>query len=179
MGRLRPQSRRVAMAGSALAQDVDAVRRFNRFYTRQIGVLQEKLLHSRYSLTEGRVLYEIAYHGETGTPRATPPTAVDLAKALDIDGGYLSRILQRFARRRLITRTTSSADARQAHLALTERGRAALTPLQQLARNEVAGMLRPLSPTERRRIVEAMDRIQGWLGRPAARAAGTPAASAR
>ena len=133
------------MAASALAQDVDAVRRFNRFYTRQIGVLQEKLLHSPFSLTEGRVLYEIGYHSDTGMPRATAPTAIELAKALDIDGGYLSRILKHFARRRLITRTTSDADARQAHLALTARGQAALAPLQQLARDEVAVMLRPLS----------------------------------
>ena len=73
------------MAASALAQHVDAVRQFNRFYTRQIGVLQEKLLHSAFSLTEGRVLYEIGYHGDTGTPRDTKPTAVDLAKALDIE----------------------------------------------------------------------------------------------
>ena len=155
------------MAASALAQDVDSVRRFNRFYTRQIGVLQEKLLHSAFSLTEGRVLYEIRYHGETGTPRATAPTAVDVAKALDIDAGYLSRILQRFARRRLITRTTSDADARQAHLALTDRGQAALVPLQQLARDEVAVMLRHLSPAARCRVVDAMRLIQQSFGRPA------------
>ena len=154
------------MAVSALAQHVDAVRRFNRFYTRQIGVLQEKLLHSAFSLTEGRVLYEIGYHGDTGTPRATAPTAVDLATALDIDGGYLSRILQRFAKRRLISRTTSDTDARQAHLALTARGQAALVPLQQLARDEVAVMLRSLSPAGRRRVVDAMRLIQTSLGKP-------------
>ena len=153
------------MAASALAQDVDTVRRFNRFYTRQIGVLQEKLLHSQFSLTEGRVLFEIEYHGDTGTPRATPPTAADLAKALDVDGGYLSRILQRFSRRRLITRTTSEADARQAHLALTPRGQAALAPLQQLARDEVAVMLGHLSPIERERVVDAMRQIRRSLGR--------------
>jgi len=153
------------VAGSAHAEDVDAVRRFNRFYTRQIGVLQEKLLHSRFSLTEGRVLYEIGYQGDTGMSRATGPTAVDVARALDIDGGYLSRILQRFAKRRLITRTTSDADARQAHLALTERGHAALAPLQQLARDEVAVLLRPLSPAERGRVVDAMHLIETSLAR--------------
>ena len=137
------------MAASALAQDVDTVRRFNRFYTRQIGVLQEKLLHSPFSLTEGRVLYEIGYHGETGTPRAAAPTAADVAKVLDLDVGYLSRILQRFARRRLITRTTSDTDARQAHLTLTDRGHAVLAPLQQLARDEVTVMLRHLSSAEK------------------------------
>src|SRR5262245_64634086 len=154
------------VAASPLAQDVDAVRRFNRFYTRQIGVLQEKLLLSPFSLTEGRVLYEIGYHGDTGIPRATAPTAVGLARALGIDGGYLSRILQRFARRRLITRTTSNADARQVHLALTERGRVALAPLQQLARDEVAVMLRQLSPMERGRVVDAMHLIQTSLAKP-------------
>src|SRR3954468_6270923 len=118
------------MPASALARDVDTVRRFNRFYTRQIGVLQEKLLHSPFSLTEGRVLFEIGYHGDTGIRRAATPTAVEIARVLDLDGGYLSRILQRFVRRRLVTRTTSDADARQAHLALTARGEAALGPLQ-------------------------------------------------
>ena len=155
-------------AAAVLAQgedeDVDTVRRFNRFYTRQIGVLQEKLLHSPFSLTEGRVLYEIGYHGDTGAPRAAAPTAVDVAKVLGLDGGYLSRILQRFARRRLITRTTSNADARQAYLALTARGQAALAPLQQLARDEVAVMLRRLSPIERGRVVDAMQLIQRSLG---------------
>ena len=165
------------MAASALAQDVDAIRRFNRFYTRRIGVLQEKLLRSPFSLTEGRVLYEIGYHGDTGTPRRTAPTAVDLAKALGLDGGYLSRILQRFAKRRLITRTTSAADARQAHLALTERGHAALAPLQQLARDEVAVMLRTLSPAERARVVDAMHLIQRSLAKPGDDAATEPTAT--
>jgi len=154
------------VAASGLAEHVDAVRRFNRFYTRLIGVLQEKFLHSAFSLTEGRVLYEIGYYGDTGKPRDTEPTAVDLVKALDIDGGYLSRILLRFAKRRLITRTTSDADARQAHLALTARGRTALVPLQQQARDEVAIMLRHLSPTERRRVVDAMRLIHTSLGKP-------------
>ena len=166
------------MAASARAQDVDTIRRFNRFYTRQIGVLQEKLLHSPFSLTEGRVLYEIGYHGDTGTPRATTPTAADLAKVLDLDVGYLSRILQRFARRRLITRTTSEADARQAHLALTARGQAALAPLQRLARAEVAVMLRHLSPAERGRVVDAMRLIQRSLGGPGGGAIAESAAGA-
>ena len=146
-------------------EDVDTVRRFNRFYTRQIGVLQEKLLHSPFSLTEGRVLYEIGYHGDTGVRREAAPTAADLGKILDLDGGYLSRILQRFLRRRLIRRTASDADARQAHLALTTRGEAALAPLQQLARNEVAVMLRGLSPAGRARVLDAMRLIQQSFAR--------------
>jgi DNA-binding MarR family transcriptional regulator/ribosomal protein S18 acetylase RimI-like enzyme len=165
------------VAASALAQDVDLVRRFNRFYTRQIGVLQEKLLHSPFSLTEGRVLYEIGYHGDTGTRRAAAPTAADLARVLDLDVGYLSRILQRFARRRLITRTTSAADARQTHLALTGRGRAALAPLQQLARDEVSVMLRRLPPDERTKVVDAMRLIQRSLAESSEAAAGDAAAA--
>jgi DNA-binding MarR family transcriptional regulator/ribosomal protein S18 acetylase RimI-like enzyme len=155
------------VAASAIPEDVDAVRRFNRFYTRQIGVLQEKLLHSAFSLTEGRVLYEVGYHGDTGAPRGTAPTAVDIAKALDIDVGYLSRILQRFVRRRLIARRRSDADRRQAHLALTARGHDALRPLQQLARDEVSVMLGTISPADRGRVVDAMRLIQTSLGKPA------------
>ncbi len=151
------------MAASVLARDVDAVRRFNRFYTRQIGVLQEKLLHSRFSLTEGRVLYEIGFDGETGRPRAMPVTAADIGKALGLDAGYLSRILQRFVARRLVRRTASDADARQSHLALTAAGRSALVPLQQLARDEVAAMLRPLSAGDRRRVIDAMRLIHDSL----------------
>ncbi len=154
------------MGASALVQDVDTVRRFNRFYTRRIGILQEKLLRSPFSLTEGRVLYEIGYHGDTGAPRTSSPTAADLVKALALDGGYLSRILQRFARRGLIRRTTSDADARQAHLTLTPRGRAALAPLQELARDEIAVMLGHLSSAERGRVVDAMCVIQQSLGGP-------------
>ncbi len=167
------------MTATAIAQDVDTVRRFNRFYTRQIGVLHEKLLQSPFSLTEGRVLYEIGFLGDTGTPRATTPTAADLAETLNLDGGYLSRILQRFARRRLITRTTSNTDARQAHLALTARGQAALAPLQQLARDEVAVMLRHLSSAERARVVDAMGVIQRTLGGLGDRAIGESATAAQ
>lgn len=155
------------MAVSDLARHVDAVRRFNRVYTRQIGLLQEKLLDTSFSLTEGRVLYEIAYHGETGARRTVAPAAADLAKTLDLDEGYLSRILQRFARRRLITRKTSASDGRQAHLALTAGGRAALVRLQQLAREDVAGMLKRLPAARREELVAAMRLIQRSLGQRA------------
>ena len=156
------------MTASSLDQDVDAVRRFNRVYTRQIGLLQETLLDSAFSLTEGRVLYEIAHHGDTGARRAMAPTAADLAKALDLDGGYLSRILQRFARRRLITRRKSASDGRQTHLALTAAGRAALVRLQQLAREDVAGMLTRLPAATRGGVVNAMRLIQRSLDEYAA-----------
>jgi DNA-binding MarR family transcriptional regulator/ribosomal protein S18 acetylase RimI-like enzyme len=154
------------VAASAIAPDVEAVRRFNRFYTRRIGVLQERLLHSRFSLTEGRILYEIGYHGDTGAPRASAPTAAELVKMLDIDAGYLSRVLQRFATRQLITRRPSPTDARQAHLGLTSRGKNAVASLQRLARREVAAMLRDMSRSDRQRVVDAMRVIQQSLERP-------------
>ena len=100
---------------------VATVRRFNRFYTRQIGVLHEGLLGSPFSLTEGRVLYELAHRER--------PTATQLARDLDLDPGYLSRILRDFEQRGLLARTPSEVDGRQSLLALTPRGREAFAPL--------------------------------------------------
>ncbi len=98
---------------------IGAARRFNRFYTRQIGVLRRNFLDSPYSLAEARVLYEID-RGKGAT------TASDIGRALDLDAGYLSRLLRTFEKRGLIRRTASPHDARQSHLALTARGRAGL-----------------------------------------------------
>ncbi len=100
---------------AASQQRTAAVRRFNRFYTRQIGVLRKTYLGSSYSLAEMRVLYEIA-HGNA-------LTASDIGRVLDLDAGYLSRVLRNFEKAGLITRKTSDRDARQSHLALTARGR--------------------------------------------------------
>src|SRR5579872_163704 len=96
------------------AERIATVRRFNRFYTRQLGVLRKTYLDSPYSLGEARVLYEIA--------NGNAPTASDIGRALDLDGGYLSRTLRDLEKRGLIERKTSARDARQSHLALSVRG---------------------------------------------------------
>ena len=148
------------MAKMEFEQLVDAMRRFNRFYTKQIGVLHEGLLGSQFSLTEVRVLYELA-HREM-------PTATALAKELDLDSGYLSRILRRFETRRLVGKCASTTDGRQSLLSLTPRGRKVFAPLNARSHREVAAMLGPLSATEQRHLLSAMATIERLLGdRPA------------
>lgn len=131
------------------------MRAFNRFYTRRIGVLGDHLLESRYSLAEMRVLYELA-HRKTAT-------ATQLGRDLGLDRGYLSRILARFARRKLIARTPAPDDARQSVLRMTARGRAAFAPLDARARKDVAAWLGPLAPAVRQEVVGAMQAIEQRL----------------
>jgi len=148
------------MAKMEFDQLVEAIRRFNRFYTKQIGVLHEGLLGSQFSLTEVRVLYELA-HREM-------PTATALAKELDLDPGYLSRILRRFETRRLVGRCASTTDGRQSLLSLTPRGRKVFAPLNARSHREVSAMLGALSATEQRHLLSAMATIERLLGaRPA------------
>jgi DNA-binding MarR family transcriptional regulator/GNAT superfamily N-acetyltransferase len=135
---------------------VDAFRRFNRFYTRQIGVLREGLLDSPFSLTQVRVLYEIA--------QQDGPTATDVGRELQLDAGYLSRLLRGFEKKKLVERKSSDADGRQSHLWLTAAGRQTIAKLQDLARDEVRGMLEPLSDQDQRRLMAAMDTIERLLG---------------
>jgi len=123
-----------------LAPRIDAVRRFNRFYTRHVGALNEGLLESRFSLTEARVLYELA-HREL-------PTASELGKVLGLDAGYLSRILGGFRKQGLVGSQPSQADGRQSLLTLTESGRAAFELLDARARKEIAEMLGRLPDIE-------------------------------
>jgi DNA-binding MarR family transcriptional regulator/GNAT superfamily N-acetyltransferase len=139
-----------------LEQRVATVRRFNRFYNRQIGVLHEGLLGSPFSLTEGRVLYELAHRDS--------PTATQLARDLDLDPGYLSRILRDFEQRGLLARTPSEVDGRQSLLSLTPRGREAFAPLNVRSREEIGTMLGPLSSTDQARLIEAMQTIETLLG---------------
>jgi DNA-binding MarR family transcriptional regulator/GNAT superfamily N-acetyltransferase len=133
---------------------VKAIRQFNRFYTRRIGVL-DPYLDSDMSLTEVRVLYELA-HREA-------PVASEIGKDLHLDGGYLSRILRRFEDKGWLTRGTHARDARQSLLRLTEAGHAAFAPLQQKSRDEASALLAPLSAAERTRLIGAMDTVQSLL----------------
>ncbi|MGA8612180.1 MAG: bifunctional helix-turn-helix transcriptional regulator/GNAT family N-acetyltransferase [Xanthobacteraceae bacterium] len=135
---------------------IAAVRRFNRFYTRQIGVLRKRFLDSPYSLGEARVLYEIASGHSL--------TATDIGRALDLDAGYLSRVLRNFEKRGLIQRTASATDARQSHLALSPRGREAYGPLEQRSQRDTGKMLDKLAPADQARLIAAMQTIESLLG---------------
>ncbi|HEV2332932.1 MAG TPA: GNAT family N-acetyltransferase [Gammaproteobacteria bacterium] len=138
---------------------VQAVRHFNRFYTRHIGVLHEHLLKSDYSLTEVRVLYELAHREAL--------TASELMKELGLDRGYLSRLLARFEKRGLIGRETSEQDARQSHIHLTRKGRAAFRPLDEASSQEVSAMLKKLPETEQTALVDSLHRVESLLsGKP-------------
>ncbi|KQB60387.1 MarR family transcriptional regulator, partial [Acidovorax sp. SD340] len=136
------------------ASAAKAVRRFNRFLTRRVGVL-DPYLGSNLSLTDVRVLYELA-HREA-------PVASELARDLGLDGGYLSRILRRFETAGWITRSASAKDARQSVLALTSLGRDVFEPLQQRSRDEAAALLAPLPPARQQELVDAMGRIETLL----------------
>ncbi len=140
---------------AAAADPIEEVRRFNRFYTRAIGVLSEGHLGSEFSLVEVRVLYEIASRDR--------PTASAVAAELGLDAGYLSRILRRFERDGLVTRSRSRADGRQSHLALTRRGRARFNALDTETRGEIGRLLAPLSSGERGGLVAAMHTIEKAL----------------
>ena len=137
------------------AERAEAVRRFNRFYTRKIGVLHEHLLESEFSLTEVRVLYELAHRSEV--------TAADLVRDLDLDAGYLSRVIAGFDTRGLLTKKPSETDGRAVRLSLTKKGRKAFDPLNDASQREIVGMLDKLSVVEQQQLVDAMTEIQSLL----------------
>jgi DNA-binding MarR family transcriptional regulator/GNAT superfamily N-acetyltransferase len=143
------------MHAAALEHRIAAVRRFNRFYTQKIGVLQEGLLESRFSLAEARVLYELAHRDR--------PTASDIARDLSLDPGYLSRILRGFQRRGLLRREASASDARQRRLSLTTVGRAAFAPLDARSRQDIGTLLDALPVAEQTRLVASMSAIERLL----------------
>jgi DNA-binding MarR family transcriptional regulator/N-acetylglutamate synthase-like GNAT family acetyltransferase len=134
----------------------EAVRRFNRFYTRQIGLLQEGLLGTDLSLAEARVLYEIG--------RQEKATATSIAAALDLDHGYLSRTLRSFAKAGLITKTAAAQDRRQTLLALTAKGRVLFRKLDRGSQRLVGDLLAKLSEADQQRVVSAMRTIETALG---------------
>src|SRR3954469_13341449 len=134
---------------------ISAVRRFNRFYTRQIGVLRRTYLGSPYSLAEMRVLYEIANGARTAT---------DIGRTLDLDAGYLSRVLRNFEKAGLISRKASPDDARQSHLALTAKGGKTFAPYDKRSQDDVAKMLAALKPADQSKLTQAMATIEQLLG---------------
>jgi DNA-binding MarR family transcriptional regulator/GNAT superfamily N-acetyltransferase len=151
------------MIQTDLHEQVEAVRRFNRFYTKQIGVLHEKVLRSHFSLTEARILYELAHQEQT--------TATGLVKELGLDGGYLSRILRQFEKRGLLAKQPSETDGRMSILRLTGKGKKALEVIDTRSRGQIDAVLRGVSTADRNRLVEAMNTIGGLLGaRPEQRA---------
>lgn len=135
---------------------VRAVRSFNRFYTRQIGVLNEHLLDGPFSLTETRVLYELAHRPQC--------TATDLCRDLGLDPGYLSRILRNFEREQLIIRAESGIDARQSLLSLTARGKKTFEPLESRSDEQVGALLNKLSPSAQKRLLSALHTVEHVLG---------------
>src|SRR5256886_7049022 len=145
------------MGSRELERRVEAARRFNRFYTRQIGVLRRGAYDSPFSLTEVRVLYELAHREK--------PTATELGGDLGLDAGYLSRILRGFEKRALVTRTRSAADGRRSHLALTGLGRKVFAPLDARSHDEVAALLSGLAPAAQADVVAAMQTIERLLRR--------------
>jgi len=137
---------------------VAAVRRFNRFYTKEIGVLQEPYLHTAFSLAEARVLYEIAHLEE--------PTAVDVCKALKLDAGYLSRILKRLEQGRLLNRAKSASDGRRRILSLTAKGQEQVAFLDGRSQEEIRKQLGRLPAGEQERVVKALETVSRALSAP-------------
>ncbi|MGH8741179.1 MAG: bifunctional helix-turn-helix transcriptional regulator/GNAT family N-acetyltransferase [Burkholderiales bacterium] len=134
---------------------VDAVRRFNRFYTRRIGALQGGYLGSPFPLPQARVLYELGQRGESA--------ASELGADLDLDLGYLSRLLQGLRRQGLVRGEASREDARRVLLSLTAKGRRAYRQLDSRSRDEVAGMLGELAAPEQTQLVSALQAVESVL----------------
>src|SRR5467141_3771594 len=137
---------------------ISAVRSFNRFYTRKLGVLDQQLLKTPFSLSEARVLYELA-NGEN-------LAAKEIGIELGLDPGYLSRIIQNFDENGLITRKPLPTDRRQYRLSLTAKGRQAFAKLDRSSHHDVADMLATLPRGDSKRLIEAMAAIERMLGNP-------------
>jgi DNA-binding MarR family transcriptional regulator/GNAT superfamily N-acetyltransferase len=135
---------------------IEAVRRFSRFYTRRIGLLHEAFLETPFSLTEGRVIYELAHHELT--------TATHLSEELGLDTGYLSRVIRGLQRGGIVTKRPSEEDRRRKLLSLTERGEEAFAQLNAASRSDIDAMLDELAVEDQERLVHAMETIQHVLG---------------
>lgn len=144
------------MSPMPTADDIAAVRRFNRFYTRQLGLLAESMMASPFSLSEARVLYELAHGRDI--------TASDLIRELGLDAGYLSRMLKKFEDQGLIARAPAEDDARRAVIALTSKGEVAFAPLDRGSQEDVAAMLEKIAPADRPRLVAATKTLTRLLG---------------
>ncbi len=145
------------MATETSEERIGAIRQFNRFFTRQIGVLREGLLHSPYSLTEARILFELGYRDYV--------TASDLCRELGLDAGYLSRTLARLEQQGLLEKVRPENDGRQRLLHLTLEGRSAFALLDQRSRDEVAEMLNDLGEEQQQRLLKSMQTIENVLTR--------------
>jgi DNA-binding MarR family transcriptional regulator/GNAT superfamily N-acetyltransferase len=142
---------------------VNAVRRFNRFYTRQIGALRRRFLDSPFPLAEARIYYELAHREQ--------PTASDLANDLGLDAGYLSRMIRAFEQRGHLTSTRSDRDGRRSVLALTLSGREVFRAIDRRQHGQIAKLLTTLRVSDRRRLLDAMRTIEDVLGAKADHAA--------
>ena len=140
---------------SSVKTGIEAIRRFNRFYTKRIGVLHEGFLHSPFSLAEGRVLQQLA--------RRDNLLAKTIARDLELDEGYLSRILRNFARKGFLEKRRPASDGRQRFLGITADGRKAFSHLDRSANEEVGKMLAELPSSEQVRLVNAMRTIEDLL----------------
>ncbi len=143
------------MPTDTLEARIHAVRHFNRFFTRQIGVLREGLLHSPYPLTEARIIFELAQRQGL--------TAADLGRELGLDAGYLSRLLARLEQQGLLEKTRSETDGRQRLLRLTPQGEQAFALLDQRSRDEITDMLTELGEDDQQRLLKAMETVEGIL----------------
>lgn len=143
------------LTSSAQDSQIAALRRFNRFYTRVIGTLREGLLDSDYSLSEARVLYELATRQESA--------ASEIARDLGLDAGFLSRMLRKFEDAGLLLRTTSTEDARQSKLTLTQQGKRVFADLDERSNRETGSILEGLSPERRSKLIHGMQEIEDAL----------------
>ena len=146
------------MAASSLASRIEAVRRFSRFYTRRIGVLEETLLHSPFTLPEGRLVYEIANRDR--------PTAQELCRDLGLDPGYVSRLLQGLEKSGCVARKRSTTDKRQTELTLTAKGQRLWAAMNERSRQDIANLLAELPIARQDRLVKALETVESLLDEP-------------